>query len=218
MKPHMIDTNSISTEPRFIGASYNEVNHLWFPRWSGASYPTFKINYIRMKINTTIIVLSLFLISESCISPKYLPPFYETDVNQYGSEIIVTRNSDSKIEGELIAIDSSTMTVLLDSSSIKSDTENPIVIPLTGVEKFKLNYARPKKYGWTIPVFTLATIGHGFYSLISAPVNLIVTISVTSSGATAFQYNQKDMTFEQLKMFARFPQGIPPGIEIAAIK
>jgi hypothetical protein len=45
-----------------------------------------------------------------------------------------------------------------------------------------------------------------------------VTISVTASGESAFQYSEKNMTFEKLKMFSRFPQGILPSIDIARIK
>jgi hypothetical protein len=37
-------------------------------------------------------------------------------------------------------------------------------------------------------------------------------------GETAYTYSEKNMTFNSLKMFARFPQGIPVGIDLAAIK
>jgi hypothetical protein len=37
------ENNSISTEPRFYRGELNEVNHVRFPRRSGAGYLTFKI-------------------------------------------------------------------------------------------------------------------------------------------------------------------------------
>jgi hypothetical protein len=52
----------------------------------------------------------------------------------------------------------------------------------------------------------------------TAPINLIVTISITVSGETAFQYSDKNITYDILKMFARFPQGIPPNMDLASIK
>jgi hypothetical protein len=41
---------------------------------------------------------------------------------------------------------------------------------------------------------------------------------VTTSRENAFKCNQKNMTYEKLKMFARFPQGIPPTISLTNIK
>jgi hypothetical protein len=38
------------------------------------------------------------------------------------------------------------------------------------------------------------------------------------SSEDAFQYNEKNMSYEKLKMFARFPQGIPLNIDVASIK
>jgi hypothetical protein len=52
----------------------------------------------------------------------------------------------------------------------------------------------------------------------TAPINLMVTIVVTMSSEDAFQYNEKNMSYEKLKMFARFPQGIPLNIDVASIK
>ena len=59
----MIDTNhntneynSTSTEPRFIGASSTKFIMCGFPRRSVAGYPTFKINFIRMKKSAGILL------------------------------------------------------------------------------------------------------------------------------------------------------------------
>ena len=91
-------------------------------------------------------------------------------------------------------------------------------IPLKDVNRFNLRYAKPKHYGWTIPTAIILPAIHGVYSLFTIPLNLIVTISVTSSGENAFTYNKKNITFDKLKMFARFPQGLPLNIDIAGIK
>ncbi len=106
-----------------------------------------------------------------------------------------------------------------------------MTVPINDVKRFKLRYARPKHYGWTIPIgiilplipFTDPDGGgrmpfHGFFALLSIPVNLIVTIAVTKAGENAFKYNDKNMTYDKLKMFARFPQGVPTNIDLASIK
>ncbi len=162
--------------------------------------------------NKIILIGLLAIIISSCTSPRYLPSSDKIDVNQNGSYIKVIRKTTANIDGELIAIDSNKIVVL-------SETTNKcMTVPINDVKRFKLQYAKPKYYGWTIPVYTLATIGHGLFLIFTAPINLIVTISVTASGESAFKYSKKNMTYDKLKMFARFPQGVPTNIDIANIK
>jgi hypothetical protein len=146
--------------------------------------------------------------------PGYLPKPDEIDVNQYGSYIKINKVNKDAINGEIIAIDSSQLVVLIK----KNGLSNCVSVPLNEVNRFTIQYAKSKHYGWTIPVFTFSTITHGFLSILTAPVNLIVTTSVTAGGAKAFKYSEKDITFDKLKMFARFPQGIPPNIDTAQLK
>lgn len=170
-------------------------------------------------MKTKLILIVLLAISmSSCKTPAYLPSSDMIDVNQNGSYIKVFRNSAENIEasaivkGELIAIDSNNIVVL------SGKTNNCIVVPMYDVKRFEVQYAKSKNYAWTIPAFSLASFAHGFLGLITIPVNLIVTLAVTSSGENAFVYHSKNMTYEKMKMFARFPQGIPPNIELESIK
>jgi hypothetical protein len=164
-------------------------------------------------MKTKIIIIGLItILFGSCTSPRYLPSSDKIDVNEYGSYISITQRTASNIDGELIAIDSSKIVVLAE------ETTKCVTVPITDVQRFKLRYAKPKHYGWTIPVYTLATIGHGLLLIFTAPINLIVTISVTASGESAFKYSDKNMTYDKLKMFARFPQGIPTNIDLESIK
>ncbi|HQW94759.1 MAG: hypothetical protein KBF75_12850 [Saprospiraceae bacterium] len=164
-----------------------------------------------MKIKIFMIGLIAITIS-SCTSARYLPSSDNIDVNEYGSYIKIIHKTSESIKGELIAFDSSKIVVL------EEETKKCVKVPITDIQKFKLRYAQPKHYGWTILAYTLATIGHGIFMAYTAPINLIVTISVTVSGETAFQYSDKNITYDILKMFARFPQGIPPNMDLASIK
>jgi len=161
-----------------------------------------------------IAVLSLAVAISSCTAPRYLPKSDEIDINQYGSYINIKRTAGTNIKGELIAVDVQNIFVLTKIDHIRQT----VIIPVREIKRFELRYAKPKHYGWTIPVYTLTTIGHSYGMLLTAPINLIVTISVAASGATAFKYSDKEMTYEKLKMFARYPQGIPSSIEISIIK
>ncbi|MBK6642764.1 MAG: hypothetical protein IPG39_16865 [Bacteroidetes bacterium] len=164
-----------------------------------------------MKTNFALISL-LLIIFTSCSTPGYLPTSYAIDVNEYGSYIKIIQKSASKIKGELIAIDNNRIIVMV------AETRKCKIVSLNDVNHFKLRYAKPKHYGWTIPAFIVYPLIHGYYSIASIPIHLIVTISVTVSGESAFMYSDKNMTYEKLKMFARFPQGIPPNVDVASLK
>lgn len=153
------------------------------------------------------------LLIGGCAATGYLPTSDKIDVFEYGSIITIAyKKSDLKLRGELIALDSSTIIVL------SNKAKNCISIPVSEVRKFSLRYASPKSYGWTIPAFSLFSIFHGFFSVITIPINLIVTIAVEAESRNSFRYNHENITYQDLKMFARYPQGIPPGIALDSIK
>lgn len=157
------------------------------------------------------IILALF--SSSCKAPAYLPDTEDIGVNEFGSFIIVDLQKGSNVEGELIAIERDAIIVLAHGK----ETNKIQTIPVTGIKTFKLMYAQPKNYGWTIPVSALVTLSHGYLAIATAPANLIVTSIVTARGHNAFTYSEEDMSWEKLKMFARFPQGLPANVQVADI-
>ncbi|MFM7327428.1 MAG: hypothetical protein ACKO3B_01705 [Bacteroidota bacterium] len=164
-------------------------------------------------MNTKLIRAALLiLLLSGCSAPKYLPSPDTIDVNAYGSYIKLKQMSGSKLYGELIAIDSIRLVVLT------NEEKNLVAIPVRTVEKFNLSYAKSKHYGWTIPLGILTPFINGFYSIFTLPLHLIVSITTTVSGEKAFTYSDKNMTYDQLKMFARFPQGLPQGFNMAEVK
>lgn len=166
------------------------------------------------------ILLAIFIVLlGSCSTPQYLPKVEEIDVNQYGSFIRIELKQGGYIEGEFIAVDSNKLCVLYERE--QNDSVMPkicVFIPISAVESFTLQYAQTPHYGWTIPVLGLLTASSGINAVFTAPITLIVTVSVTVSGEKSFKYSEDEMTFEKLKMFARFPQGIPPSILLESIK
>jgi hypothetical protein len=153
----------------------------------------------------------LLVFFSSCSSPKYLTSAKAIGVNPHGSHIRIHIKKGPNIEGELIAIDTNYIVVLV------ADSNQCRMVPVQDAKKFILQYAKPKNYYWAIPLYTLSTISHGLFLFITAPLNILVTTIVAVNGETAFVYNNKNLTFEQLKMFARFPQGIPESIDISQI-
>jgi hypothetical protein len=165
-----------------------------------------------MKTKLYLIGIITLLIG-GCAATGHLPTSDKIDVFEYGSFITIAhKKSDQKLRGELIALDSNTMVVL------SSETRKCVSIPVSEVRKFSLRYASPKSYGWTIPALSLLSLSHGYWSVFTIPINLIVTIAVETESRKSFRYDNENMTYEDLKMFARFPQGIPPGIALDSIK
>jgi len=167
---------------------------------------------MKTKIQLSILVLGLIL--NGCYSPNYLPTVENIDVSEFGSYIELHRNDADVLKGELISIDTTQLIILSDMDSVKQI----VTCPINHASSFTLKYAQPKDYSWRIPIYTLSTLLHGYFLILTAPINLIVTISVNASGSSDFEYSEKDMTFDRLKMFARFPQGIPSNITLVDLK
>jgi|WetSurMetagenome_2_1015567.scaffolds.fasta_scaffold111042_2 hypothetical protein len=162
--------------------------------------------------NKYFVFVLLAVILYGCTSPVYLPRPSEVDVNEYGSNIKIIRKAAPDIHGELIAIDHTEIVVLPEYASRCE------IVYLDEVKRFSLRYSKPSYYGWTIPFAIFLPFIHGWYSIFSIPVQLIVTVSETVSGMIDFKYSSRNMTYEKLAMFARFPQGIPSQIDLKMIR
>lgn len=145
---------------------------------------------------------------------KELPALDSMAISPYGSHIRIEKYDKEKIEGELIAVDSASIYVLTDQTG----TPGAIIVPADQVQHYEIFYARRRNYEWTIPVYSLSTISHGWWLIFSLPVNLIATIMITIGGKRAYRYTEYDISYDELKMFARFPQGIPEGVELQDIR
>lgn len=156
-------------------------------------------------------ILLLAMLLSGCSSSGYLPSVKNLGVNQYGS-LIMVRVPGQYFDGELIAIENEEIIIL------SPETNTCVSIPMENVKKFKLTYAKSTQYGWTIPLLTISAFSHGIIGISTLPLNLIVTIWVTIAGNNATRYTDKKMTYEELKMFARFPQGIPEGLDLSSIR
>ena len=158
-------------------------------------------------------ILTIFLmVVAGCSVPDYLPKTKEIDVNQYGSYIKISRIDGSAVNGELLAADTISLVVLVVNNGQKLVT----IVPAGEVKDFKLRYAQPKNYWWAVIPYTLSCATHGWFAIITAPVNLVATLAIALVAENSFVYNVNDIRYADLKMFARFPGGIPPNIDLSA--
>ena len=158
---------------------------------------------MKTKLYSAVICILFAIIG--CSVPNYLPKTKAIDVNLYGSYINIRRIQGSNIKGELLAADTISLIVFTDSSRHKTIK----IVPVSDVKHFTLRYARPKKYWWTLGAYSAICISHGVWVVFSIPLNLIITAAVSVSAENAYTCSQNDITYDQLRMFARFPGGIP---------
>ena len=166
-------------------------------------------------INKFTYAILVVLTFSACYSPNYILDTEYIDVGVHGSYIKVYDGKERRtIKGEVISVDEREM-IVLEKNSYKTIVHK---IQKEDIKYFRLKYAKSSDYSWTIPVYALATLSHGWFLVITLPINLIVTISVTASGPKSLSYTDKTIKYEELNMFARFPQGLPENVYIGDLR
>lgn len=66
----------------------------------------------------------------------------------------------------------------------------------------------------------ITSIGHGFWGVITLPINISTAASMnSSSNSSAYRMKYPDnISWNEMSKFARFPQGIPENIDLNLIE
>jgi hypothetical protein len=124
----------------------------------------------------------------------------------HGGWIVVTDRHGAEIAGELIAIDPGAVRVLGATGLVsvaRSDVASARLWAWEG------EHGRVGVWGG---LGTLSTISHGYFLLISAPIWLITTGITTAVETYAPIVSYPGDGWDKLAIWARFPQGMPPGV------
>ncbi|MDQ7798936.1 MAG: hypothetical protein RDU76_08360 [Candidatus Edwardsbacteria bacterium] len=157
----------------------------------------------------------LAALTASCAAPvSYLPEQEMIGEENHGAYIVISTHSGKVYAGELIAVGDSVLVVREELDSLA----HCFLSPLMDIKSFSLRYANGKNYGWAVPLYTLGSLSHGLFFIFTAPINLIATSVIAVGASQAYEMDSRAMTFEELKLFARFPQGLPEGITPEMIK
>lgn len=152
----------------------------------------------------------------SCVyRPSILPLYQEMQVSPYGSYITLvskTKHSTTNIytQGELIAQEQNKIYVLTKKKKLKQEIRKLEIIEQKDILRYKLTYAKDK-LDITPYVVIPVVLTHGFFMLITLPINIVSGIILDASAANEFSYSEKNINFKDLYLFARFPQGLPIG-------
>lgn len=166
-------------------------------------------------MHSKIIAAILVSILVSCQRIGFLPKPNQVGIWPYGGMIVGRDTNQSLVKGELIAIDSGKIYVLVQNAN--SPNRTLVSYPTSKFNFQKIQYAnKTDRMGSAIPLSLLASFTGGYFFILTFPINLITTLSVVHSGNLDYQYTNKNKP-DQLQMFARFPQGIPPGVNLSDI-
>jgi hypothetical protein len=146
----------------------------------------------------------------------FLPSPGQAVHDVYGGWIQVTvpaGRHDSTIAGELIAARADTVWVLPDSGPV-------VAVPTSTVKKGLV--ARYSSEAGPIAGFAalgvVSTISNGYLLGITAPLWIITGIVASSNESRAPLRGVPPLVWADLAVYARFPQGLPPGIDLGEIR
>ncbi len=153
----------------------------------------------------------------------WLPNAAATQEEAHGAWISIRHRSEGdavRTEGEFIAVGDDTVFVLVTDGAAGSLVAIPRSPDLTA----KLGTYNPATGGivaWTL-LGTVSTVSHGFNLILSAPVWIITGTVVTNKQArTAIERYPGDNpwdAWDELRVFARFPQGLPESVDRALLE
>lgn len=170
-----------------------------------------------MKIKLSVLLIMLFF--GACRSPEYLSKPIDFKYQVKGlilaAELV---DREPQIFGEIIEVTSETITILPYQEHtlmtvLKTDIKRADIIIATTSDN-------PKRISAWAGLINLAPLGHGFFLIVSVPINLVTTIAISNDAAkgTYRMKYPKNVPWEQMYKFARFPQGIPEHIDKTQIK
>ncbi len=178
------------------------------------------------KIKYSVLCLALLLFYGCATS--YAPDNWLPNTNQiqkeayggwltlfYSEDSVATSEIEQIIMGEFIACDSTIVFLLSGEDLMIIKKENIIEAILELDDKNTGEYAV-----WTT-LGALSTVSHGMLAGISFPLWLIVGISASSGESLRDRYVEElpaDIYWEEVQKFARFPQGIPPDLDLNELK
>jgi len=168
-----------------------------------------------MKSRIPFIVPILLIFLSGCTLPDYVPKVKEMVYSPYGAQIDLKTINKAKIKGELIAVEGENLVILQDG------TETPTIekVNLNDLATFDLRFADASDaYPYFIPLSFLVSVSHGALSIASYPVNTLVTLVIAINSHRDYLHTERTISKSHLHMFARFPQGIPPGVSLSEIR
>jgi len=175
---------------------------------------------MRIRNHTTGIWITVLacLAAAGCASTgapdDWLPIAHDAPRDPYGAWVTVEYiqpHDDQSLAGEFLAVDNDSLYVL---TSI-AGTDDPVIgISLDIVKQAKIAHFDPQtQYAslWVV-TGTISSLSHGMAAAITMPLWVILGSTMAASQSRTPLENYPRLGWDQLKMYARFPQGPPPSL------
>ena len=158
--------------------------------------------------------LALALVASGCAHSgapaQWLPRAVDAAAETHGGWAVVHMKDRSRHAGELLALDADSAFVLEEGACVGLASVAIAHAVVTGYDS-----EAGKLGGWTA-LGAVSTLSHGYVSVVTLPTWLIVGGAMTSLQSHAGRVDVA--TWERARMYARFPQGLPPGIDRASLR
>lgn len=156
----------------------------------------------------------------SCKSPDYLSKPMDFSHHVKGLFLEARIDGKSKILGEIIEVNSEAIVIL----PIDKDEKTIMTIAKDKIQDADIIIAatsdNPGAISAWAGLINIAPIGHGVFMVLSVPINIATTIPIgmdAAKGTYRMKY-PKNVSWDEMSKFARFPQGIPSHINLDQIK
>ncbi len=160
---------------------------------------------------------ALLALAAGCASTtaprKWLPEATQAGAEPRGGWVLVEREGDpprQRFEGELIAIEADSLFVAW--------RDQVLALPKFGIHRATVT-GYDLQWGplatWTV-FGALATTSHGWGLVVTAPLWVLVGTMSTASASHAPMVRYPNRPWTELATYARFPQGLPAGLDRGA--
>jgi len=172
-----------------------------------------------LKFLTSLSVFMVFGCASNTAPRGWLPTAEGSQQDAYGGWITVEyadSNHPKTVDGELLAVMPEKILVY----AALAERSHVAEIAISQISYAKLTGwdAESDQFGiWTVGG-TISTISHGFYLILTAPI-WIISGSIAASSQShhpQMEYPKKDL--KSFSPYARFPQGIPDGLDVRLLK
>lgn len=155
-----------------------------------------------------LFILSTFV---SCKMYDSIPMVDEIGQFEKGSQIKIISDKKSMSKGELIAVTPDRIVFLNRYNKLETINRKNI-----NSVKIIASYTHSKRDAKDADLIGLMTIGHGFWLVFTLPIN-ILTISSNNKSKYILKHSG-NINWKSVSMYARFPGGIPEGIDILELE
>jgi hypothetical protein len=147
--------------------------------------------------------------------PGWLPDYEAAQKCALGGWVTVEAGQKKSrwiVEGELIAVERDSLFVLSQGTLVGVDRGAARSIQLTG---YAIDVSGMR--GWTA-LGVLGSLSHGYIAGITIPLWILVGSVATGAASHTPELSYPGGKWERLALYARFPQGLPPMLDRAALQ